>query len=74
MVDDNIVQFPKNLDPPRDYVMSEEECKREARANMAAAIAMLQKPYGEEDLEKCLNLINEAWGIVAGIHIMRFEA
>lgn len=72
MGDDNIVRFqPQAKKPNPEYLLSEEENKREARSNLAAAIAMLQKPYGEEDLEKTLQLINEAWGIVCGIFIMR---
>jgi len=73
MVDDNVVQFPKNQDPPVDYIFAEEIELRSARTNLAAAIAMLQKPRDEQDLDKVLHLINEAWGVVAGVHIMRFE-
>ena len=72
MGEDNVVRFsPPAKKPSPEYLLSEEENKREARSNLAAAIAMLQKPYGEEDLEKTLQLINEAWGIVCGIFIMR---
>ncbi len=73
MVDDNVVPFPKNQEPPVDYIFAEEIELRNARTNMAAAIAMLQKPRDQQDLDKVLHLINEAWGVVAGVHIMRFE-
>jgi hypothetical protein len=41
-----------------------------ARGNLAAAVAILMKGQND-DLEQCLHHINEAWGQVAALLILR---
>jgi len=60
----NVVDFPRKGP-------SEAEIRQAARSNLAAAVALLMKPPPNDDLERCLGLINEAWGQVAAVLILR---
>ncbi len=59
----NVVEFPQQP-------LSEANIRQMARGNLAAAVAILMKGQND-DLEQCLHHINEAWGQVAALLILR---
>jgi hypothetical protein len=60
----NVVEFPQQP-------LSEANIRQMARGNLAAAVAILMKGQPNDDLEQCLHHINEAWGQVAALLILR---
>lgn len=60
----NVVDFP---------VSDEATIRRDARQQLAAAVAILAEKAGPDDLERCLHNINEAWGQVAALLILRLD-
>ena len=75
MSEDNVYFFPPPKKDQMDEVFrfSDDEIKRQVRAKCAAVVGLLQKPNGQEDLERCLHLLNEAWGELAAVFIFRGE-
>ncbi len=71
----NIVEFPTpgSRQDMTDKLpaMTEADIRGLARANLAAAVAILMKGPPNDDLEHCLHHINEAWGQVAAVLILR---
>lgn len=52
---------------------SELEVKAMLRRNLAACIALLQKPAAEDDLERVLDLLNQSWGACAVLMMERID-
>lgn len=60
----NVVEFP---------LSDESMIRRDARQELAAAVAILADNPTPDDLERCLRNINEAWGKVAALLILRLD-